>query len=156
MILYFDLIRDAGHGRQINCFGERGARARVGSWPSRDRSEADRARAILLTLSGWTSGRITEAFGVREDAVRLWRSDFMKGGVEALRRERRPGRLQSKRPAAWRWHKRFLVALGNTFTVPSAIQNQHWAGNPAVEPSRRFAEIDTAVASLALIIWNPL
>ncbi|MFO7478730.1 MAG: helix-turn-helix domain-containing protein, partial [Methyloceanibacter sp.] len=40
---------------------------------SRDRGEADRARAILLTLSGWTSERIAEAFGVREDTVRLWR-----------------------------------------------------------------------------------
>ncbi|MCW1412958.1 hypothetical protein OLZ32_32595 [Rhizobium sp. 1AS11] len=36
---------------------------------SRNRGEADRARAILLTLSGWTSPRIAEAFGVREDAV---------------------------------------------------------------------------------------
>jgi transposase len=49
-----------------------------------DRAEADRARAILLTLGGWTSARIAEAFGVREDTVRLWRSDFMSGGVEAL------------------------------------------------------------------------
>ena len=39
---------------------------------SRDRGEADRARAILLTLSGWTSPRIAEAFSVREDTVRLW------------------------------------------------------------------------------------
>ncbi len=30
---------------------------------SRDRGEADRARAILLTLSGWTSGQIAEALG---------------------------------------------------------------------------------------------
>jgi transposase len=58
---------------------------------SRDRGEADRARAILLTLAGWTSPRIAEAFGVREDTVRLWRSDFMKGGVEALRRSVAPG-----------------------------------------------------------------
>src|SRR5215213_9456842 len=50
---------------------------------SRDRGEADRARAVLLTLAGWTSPRIAEAFGVREDTVRLWRSDFMGGGVEA-------------------------------------------------------------------------
>ena len=41
---------------------------------SRDRGEADRARAVLLTLAGWTSPRIAEAFGVREDTVRLWRS----------------------------------------------------------------------------------
>ena len=43
---------------------------------SRDRGEADRARAILLTLSGWTSPRIAEAFSVREDTVRLWRSEL--------------------------------------------------------------------------------
>src|SRR5215210_2469893 len=53
---------------------------------SRDRGEADRARALLLTLAGWTSPRIAEAFGVREDTVRLWRSAFMEGGVDALRR----------------------------------------------------------------------
>ena len=58
---------------------------------SRDRGEADRARAVLLTLSGWTSPRIAEAFGVREDTVRLWRSDFDKGGVEALKVSVAPG-----------------------------------------------------------------
>ena len=52
---------------------------------SRDRGEADRARAVLLTLVGWTSARIAEAFAVREDTVRLWRSDFASGGVEALK-----------------------------------------------------------------------
>jgi len=30
---------------------------------SRERGEADRARALLLTLNGWTSARIAEAFG---------------------------------------------------------------------------------------------
>src|ERR1700751_2465821 len=52
---------------------------------SRERGAADRARAVLLTLAGWTSPKIAEAFGVREDTVRLWRSDFAAGGVEALR-----------------------------------------------------------------------
>ena len=52
---------------------------------SRDRAEADRARAILLTLAGWTSPDIAAAFGVREDTARLWRSAFAQGGVEALR-----------------------------------------------------------------------
>ncbi len=58
---------------------------------SRDGGEADRARALLLTLAGWTSPRIAEAFGVREDTVRLWRSDFMRVGVAALRRSVAPG-----------------------------------------------------------------
>ena len=58
---------------------------------SRDRGEADRAGAILLTLAGWTSLQIAEAFGVREDTVRLWRSAFMEGGVAALRKSVAPG-----------------------------------------------------------------
>jgi transposase len=58
---------------------------------SRDRGEADRARAILLTLSGWTSGQIAQAFGVREDTVRFWRSAFTAGGIEALKTSVAPG-----------------------------------------------------------------
>jgi len=58
---------------------------------SRDRGEADRARAILLTLSGWTSGQIAEAFGGREDTVRFWRSAFVTGGIEALKKSVAPG-----------------------------------------------------------------
>src|SRR3954466_5067645 len=58
---------------------------------SRDRSEADRARAILLTLSGWTSRQIAEAFGVREDTVRFWRSAFTAGGIESLKTAGAPG-----------------------------------------------------------------
>ena len=58
---------------------------------SRDRGEADRARAVLLTLAGWTSSKIAEAFGVREDTVRLWRSGFAAGGVAALRTSVAPG-----------------------------------------------------------------
>jgi len=34
---------------------------------SRDRGEADRGRAVLLTLAGCTSPEIAEAFCVRED-----------------------------------------------------------------------------------------
>src|SRR5215212_2031115 len=58
---------------------------------SRDRGEADRARAILLTLSGWTSRQIAQAFGVREDTVRFWRSAFTAGGIEALKTSIAPG-----------------------------------------------------------------
>lgn len=69
---------------------------------SRDRGEADRARAILLTLLGWTSPRIAQAFGVREDTVRFWRSDFARGGVEALRATIAPGPTPIKSEAALR------------------------------------------------------
>lgn len=69
---------------------------------SRDRGEADRARAVLLTLNGWTSARIAEAFGVREDTVRLWRSDFARGGIESLKASVAPGPLPVKTEAALR------------------------------------------------------
>ena len=55
------------------------------------RGEADRARAILLTLSGWTSPQLAEAFGVTADSVRHWRQWFAQGGVEALRSTLAPG-----------------------------------------------------------------
>jgi transposase len=63
---------------------------------SRDRGEADRARAILLSLSGWTSGQIAEAFGVREDTVRFWRSAVTAGGIEALKKSVAPGPVPVK------------------------------------------------------------
>src|SRR6186713_1195759 len=66
-------------------------RALIALSRSRDRGEADRARAILLTLLGWTSSQIAEAFGVREDTVRFWRSAFITGGIEALKKSVAPG-----------------------------------------------------------------
>jgi transposase len=69
---------------------------------SRERGEADRARAILLTLSGWTSPRIAEAFNVREDTVRLWRSEFSRGGIGALKASTAPGPAPVKSEAVLR------------------------------------------------------
>ena len=57
-----------GEQRAAHCEGVGAFRATV--------ARRDRARAMLLTLLGWTSPRIAEAFGVREDTVRLWRCDF--------------------------------------------------------------------------------
>ena len=88
---------------------------------SRDRGEADRARAVLLTLAGWTSPRIAEAFGVREDTVRLWRSDFMNGGVEALKATVAPGPAPVKSEAALRVALPLLakpVADRRNWTIP--------------------------------------
>ena len=55
------------------------------------RDEADRARAILLSLEGWTSEAIGDAFGVTADSVRHWRNWYAAGGVEALRAAVVPG-----------------------------------------------------------------
>jgi transposase len=88
---------------------------------SRDRGEADRARAVLVTLAGWTSARIAEAFGVREDTVRLWRSDFMSGGVEALKATVAPGPAPVKSEAALRVALPLLgepVADRRNWTIP--------------------------------------
>jgi transposase len=88
---------------------------------SRDRGEADRARAILLTLAGWTSLRIAEAFGVREDTVRLWRSAFMADGVPALRTSIAPGPAPVKVACALAVAEEVLsgpVADRPTWTLP--------------------------------------
>jgi transposase len=88
---------------------------------SRDRGEADRARAVLLTLSGWTSVRIAEAFGVREDTVRLWRSDFMGGGIAALKATVAAGPAPVKSDAALRVALPLLeepVANRHNWTIP--------------------------------------
>jgi transposase len=95
---------------------------------SRARGEADRARAILLTLSGWTSLRIAEAFGVREDTVRLWRSDFAGGGVEALKASVAPGPPPVKTEAALRVITPLLeapVANRPNWTIPRLIAEIH-------------------------------
>ena len=88
---------------------------------SRDRGEADRARAVLLTLAGWTSPKIAEAFGVREDTVRLGRSDFTAGGVAALRTSIAPGPPPVKSEAAMRVATPLLeepVADRRNWTIP--------------------------------------
>jgi transposase len=88
---------------------------------SRDRGEADRARAVLLTLTGWTSPRIAEAFGVRDDTVRLWRSDFAGGGIEALKASLAPGPAPTKSETALRVVTPLLeqpVANRRNWTIP--------------------------------------
>ena len=88
---------------------------------SRDRGEADRARAVLLTLSGWTSPKIAEAFGVREDTVRFWRGAFIAGGIEALKAKVAPGPVPVKSEAALRVATPLLeapVADRTNWTIP--------------------------------------
>jgi len=67
---------------------------------SSDREEADRARAILLSLEGWTSERIASAFCVQPDSVRHWRWIFGREGVTGLRARTAPGPDPAKARAA--------------------------------------------------------
>lgn len=60
------------------------------------RGEADRARAILLTLQGWTSLEVAQAFGVTPEAVRHWRGWFAERGVDAVRSSVAPGPSPAK------------------------------------------------------------
>lgn len=59
---------------------------------SSHRGEADRARAILLTLDGRVAAAIAAALGVHVSTVREWRGLFARGRVAALRRRKPPGR----------------------------------------------------------------
>ena len=91
---------------------------------SKDRSEADRARAILLTLKGWTSARIAEVFRVREDTVRFWRGEFAGGGVEAVKASVYTGPPPVKTEAALRVCVPLLeapVADRPNWTIPRLI-----------------------------------
>src|SRR6476620_9125252 len=66
---------------------------------SEHRGEADRGRAILLTLEGRRAGEIAAVLGVHISTVRNWRGYFLHGGV-ARRRRQRPGQQAKIGPHA--------------------------------------------------------
>ena len=107
---------------------------------SRDRGEADRARAIVLTLSGWTSEQIAEAFGVREDTVRFWRSAFMTGGIEALTTSVALGPAPVKAECALAVAEEVLsgpVANRPNWTLPRLADEIERRAGVCISPSRR-------------------
>src|SRR6478736_3767735 len=67
---------------------------------SEHRGEADRARAILLTLEGRRAEEIAATLGVHISTVRNWRGYFAHGGVAGLRRRQRPGQQAKIGPHA--------------------------------------------------------
>ncbi len=106
---------------------------------SRDRGEADRARAILLTLSGWTSAQIAQAFGVREDTIRFWRSAFMTGGIEALKTSVAPGPAPVKAERALAVAEEVLsapVADRPNWTLPRLADEIEKRSGVRISPSR--------------------
>jgi transposase len=111
---------------------------------SRERGEADRARAILLTLSGWTSPEIAVAFGVREDTVRLWRGAFMAGGVEALRTRVPPG------PAPTR-AERALAVAEEVLAAPVA-DRPNWTLPRLAEEIERRAGLRISRSRLSVVL----
>jgi transposase len=91
---------------------------------SKDRREADRARAILLTLKGWTSPEIAEVFCVREDMVRFWRGDFFRDGIDGIKASVYAGPPPLKTEAALRVCTPLLeapVANRANWTIPRLI-----------------------------------
>lgn len=87
---------------------------------SADRGEADRARAVLLSLDGHASAAIGRALQVRADTVRTWRSLFARGGVAALRARPRTGRPAAKGAAALACAEALLAEPGGdvVWTLP--------------------------------------
>lgn len=106
---------------------------------SRERAEADRARCILLTLSGWSSPRLAEAFGVREDTVRLWRMEFMAGGVKALNTRVPPGPAPVKALRALEVAEKVLsapVANRPNWTLPRLAEEIEKRSGVSISRSR--------------------
>jgi len=104
---------------------------------------------VLQTLAGWTSLRITEAFGVREDTVRLWRGDFMRSGVKAPRATVAPGPTPVKSEAALRVAVPLLeepVADRHNWTAPACA--------PRSKRARAFASARPSAATTSSPIAN--
>jgi transposase len=85
---------------------------------SLDREEADRARAILLSLEGWTSERIALAFCVQPDSVRHWRWIFGRDGVAGLRARKAAGPDPVKARAA--------LSVIETVLAPGVSNRPNW------------------------------
>jgi transposase len=111
---------------------------------SRDRGEADRARAILLTLSGWTSGQIAEAFGVREDTVRFWRSAFVTGGIDALRKSVAPGPAPVKAECA--------LAVAAEVLVGPVADRPNWTLPRLADEIERRAGVRISSSRLSVVL----
>lgn len=101
------------------------------------RAEADRARAILLTLEGREAAGIAAALGVHVSTVRTWRGRFARDGMAALQRRKPPGRPNRIGAAA--------AVLAETILGEDTRHDQGWTlprlrteierrGGPAISP----------------------
>src|SRR5215218_6013653 len=100
---------------------------------SEHRGEADRARAILLTLEGRRAGAIAAVLGVHISTVRNWRGYFAHGGVAGLRRRQRLGQQAKIGPLAGAILTEDARHDGG-WTLPRLCAEIARRGGPAISP----------------------
>ena len=104
---------------------------------SEHRGEADRARAILLTLEGRQAGEIAAVLGVHVSTVRNWRGYFAHGGVAGLRRRPRLGQQARIGPHAGAIAAAILnedTRHDGGWTLPRLCAEIARRGGPAISP----------------------
>ena len=104
---------------------------------SEQRDEADRARAILLTLEGRKAEEIAATLGVHVSTVRNWRGYFAQGGVAGLRRRPRPGQQAKLGPHAGAIAAAILTEdtrHDGGWTLPRLCAEIARRGGPAISP----------------------
>src|SRR4051795_8280429 len=104
---------------------------------SEQRGEADRARAILLTLEGRRAGEIAAVLGVHISTVRNWRGYFVHGGVAGLRQRPRPGQQAKIGPHAGAIAAAILnddTRHDGGWTLPRLCAEIVRRGGPAISP----------------------
>src|SRR3954451_640889 len=104
---------------------------------SEHRGEADRARAILLTLEERRAEDIAATLGVHVSTVRNWRGYFAYGGVAGLRGRQRPGGQATIGPHAGAIAAAILnedVRHDGGWTLPRLCAEIARRGGPAISP----------------------
>jgi transposase len=104
---------------------------------SEQRGEADRARAILLTLEGRKAEEIAAVLGVHISTVRNWRGYFAHGRVAGLRRRPRPGQQAKIGPHAGAIAAAILdedTRHDGGWTLPRLCAEIAHRGGPAISP----------------------
>src|ERR1041384_844908 len=104
---------------------------------SEQRGEADRARAILLTLKGQKAEEIATVLGVHVSTVRNWRGYFAHSGAAGLRRRPRPGAQAKIGPHAGAIAATILTEdtrHDGGWTLPRLCAEIARRGGPAIAP----------------------
>src|SRR3954451_16837732 len=104
---------------------------------SEHRGEADRARAILLTLEGRRAGEIAAVLGGHLSTVHNWRGYFAHVGVAGLRRRQRPGQQAKIEPHAGAIAAAILSQDARHcggWTLPRLCDEIARRGGPAISP----------------------